>query len=125
MCDHILLLSCHLCLFFPPFFFFNATATTEIYTLSLHDALPISAENAHLNLQTIHMSGKEVYKQAVIAMLAAASIAMTDRKSTRLNSSHQIISYAVFCLKKKKKNNTTKSTDIATRNTRYHTKCHT
>src|SRR5947208_13132983 len=73
-----------------PFFFFNDTATTEIYTLSLHDALPISAHTAiwkeKLDCRSFH----------------ACALAGTDRKSTRLNSSHQIISYAVFCLKKKK-----------------------
>src|SRR5207244_9495242 len=79
------------------FFFFNDTATPEIYTLSLHDALPIfnctqcgvTAEYSHL------------------AAMTPCTLRMTerffsiDRKSTRLNSSHQIISYAVFCLKKK------------------------
>src|SRR5256885_8480102 len=73
------------------FFFFNDTATTEIYTLSLHDALPICdhhggelglGDDARRQLQ--HEVGR-------------------DRKSTRLNSSHLVISYAVFCLKKKKK----------------------
>src|SRR5258708_25451941 len=87
------------------FFFFNDTATTEIYTLSLHDALPISSHAApdapavpggrpsepaarhRRNSETLHRR---------------PSISATeDRKSTRLNSSHQIISYAVFCLKKK------------------------
>src|ERR1039457_2728221 len=73
------------------FFFFNDTATTEIYTLSLHDALPICETHiggnhgAERKLHNIarHQSGR-------------------DRKSTRLNSSHLVISYAVFCLKKKK-----------------------
>src|SRR5215204_7268616 len=67
------------------FFFFNDTATTEIYTLSLHDALPIWSRPA--------------------APAATCSPAWPwpapDRKSTRLNSSHTVISYAVFCLKKK------------------------
>src|SRR5438552_9093356 len=71
------------------FFFFQDTATTEIYTLSLHDALPIC---------------HAVRRRAVAAPAAGEGAApddRRDRKSTRLNSSHQIISYAVFCLKKK------------------------
>src|SRR2546429_2359188 len=75
------------------FFFFNDTATTEIYTLSLHDALPISGRRA------AHRP------QAAAAGLGArhGCLDSGDRKSTRLNSSHGYISYAVFCLKKKKK----------------------
>src|SRR5258708_31742048 len=80
------------------FFFFNDTATTEIYTLSLHDALPIyeghEDKRAHQHDEQRHMAGRRV-----------------DRKSTRLNSSHQIISYAVFCLKKKKKNTRSPDTE--------------
>src|SRR2546430_14562217 len=72
------------------FFFFNDTATTEIYTLSLHDALPIS-------LGAIRM--KALGTKSVDD--ATAWAVSTDRKSTRLNSSHSQISYAVFCLKKK------------------------
>src|SRR6202041_3635910 len=69
------------------FFFFNDTATTEIYTLSLHDALPIYGL---------------VYGATVIPHDGAMTIwQKPDRKSTRLNSSHMSISYAVFCLKKK------------------------
>src|SRR5215475_11674356 len=72
------------------FFFFNDTATTEIYTLSLHDALPIcEARGLH---------------RALCCAVRAATAGDADRKSTRLNSSHVKISYAVFCLKKKKKN---------------------
>src|SRR3712207_8844347 len=77
-------------------FLFNDTATTEIYTLSLHDALPISrrrrlnARPAHGRLQ-VAARGQKMAEQ------------VEDRKSTRLNSSHANISYAVFCLKKKKK----------------------
>src|SRR2546430_4894615 len=74
------------------FFFFNDTATTEIYTLSLHDALPISG--AHTLDQGL--SG------APSALTAQRTPVSADRKSTRLNSSHSQISYAVFCLKKKK-----------------------
>src|SRR5258707_11054294 len=72
------------------FFFFNDTATTEIYTLSLHDALPISLPRVRL----VDM-GQQPRK-------AVFSPPLIDRKSTRLNSSHANISYAVFCLKKKK-----------------------
>src|SRR6185503_12626683 len=71
------------------FFFFNDTATTEIYTLSLHDALPISP------------CGPCCWPLVVSAGSSARSPAWRDRKSTRLNSSHGYISYAVFCLKKK------------------------
>src|SRR5947209_9675409 len=79
-------------------FFFNDTATTEIYTLSLHDALPISREvHAPLGIDLDDPNHD---------LVADAQ----DRKSTRLNSSHANISYAVFCLKKKRKATTTKST---------------
>src|SRR2546430_14269009 len=85
----------------PFFFFFNDTATTEIYTLSLHDALPISGEvrviSAHIE---VAMTRQVEQDDAAIARLFGAQ---RDRKSTRLNSSHSQISYAVFCLKKKKK----------------------
>src|SRR5215510_3175209 len=73
------------------FFFFNDTATTEIYTLSLHDALPIPHAGAVTELRVIHPADR---------VPELASGAMRDRKSTRLNSSHVAISYAVFCLKK-------------------------
>src|SRR2546427_4772814 len=78
------------------FFFFNDTATTEIYTLSLHDALPISRSpkrNASFTMR----------KNQPPAMDSIPFHTRPDRKSTRLNSSHSQISYAVFCLKKKKK----------------------
>src|SRR5258708_30451093 len=75
------------------FFFFNDTATTEIYTLSLHDALPICSLALGGGLGAL----------AVLTKNEVDSAPRPDRKSTRLNSSHQIISYAVFCLKKKKK----------------------
>src|SRR5438309_6294671 len=74
------------------FFFFNATATTEIYTLSLHDALPIS--------EAPPRDGRG--KAPRLARSRRAFLGGADRKSTRLNSSHSSISYAVFCLKKKK-----------------------
>src|SRR2546422_10635589 len=83
------------------FFFFNDTATTEIYTLSLHDALPIFLLRG--GLLTF---GHALY-YAVGAYTAGFAVKFLgvhegDRKSTRLNSSHGYISYAVFCLKKKK-----------------------
>src|SRR5258708_31301013 len=73
------------------FFFFNDTATTEIYTLSLHDALPISFDC------------RSCVRRGIARDRFVRTAPAEDRKSTRLNSSHQIISYAVFCLKKKKK----------------------
>src|SRR5215469_17666627 len=75
------------------FFFFNDTATTEIYTLSLHDALPISCAG----------DDAPSARPARAARTPVARPCAGDRKSTRLNSSHVEISYAVFCLKKKKK----------------------
>src|SRR3712207_7888537 len=94
------------------FFFFNDTATTEIYTLSLHDALPIShvlrgGEFLAVSVGDVELAvGAE--GDAVAIMAAAGQFGglppdhRQDRKSTRLNSSHANISYAVFCLKKKK-----------------------
>src|SRR5256712_9465294 len=77
------------------FFFFNDTATTEIYTLSLHDALPI--------LAVVGLRALQVVDHEISAVRLDHSLeALQDRKSTRLNSSHDQISYAVFCLKKKK-----------------------
>src|SRR5439155_25902293 len=78
-------------------FFFNDPATTEIYTLSLHDALPISPRSSRVLPRAPPPSRRRT------ARLRAATPRCTDRKSTRLNSSHVAISYAVFCLKKKKK----------------------
>src|SRR5687768_18563700 len=87
------------------FFFFNDTATTEIYTLSLHDALPISrADGDRIAISRgadRDIAGPGAAGAAIRS--AAARAARSDRKSTRLNSSHGYISYAVFCLKKKKK----------------------
>src|SRR2546427_8008823 len=97
------------------FFFFNDTATTEIYTLSLHDALPIYQEALRELPEDIRIysSAEDDINRALIASLAKKSTSTGaakvgadlrgDRKSTRLNSSHSQISYAVFCLKKKKK----------------------
>src|SRR2546430_15636552 len=98
------------------FFFFNDTATTEIYTLSLHDALPISALARRKAACARHDAAEpqpaphgcaldrgsrlpQVHRVAVGGHVRPGT---EDRKSTRLNSSHSQISYAVFCLKKKK-----------------------
>src|SRR3712207_7164430 len=99
-------------------FFFNDTATTEIYTLSLHDALPISDVQAVLGLdaflrdpgaddlrQSVDVDGFDVEAVLHLAPHLLGPRLGADRKSTRLNSSHANISYAVFCLKKKKKIN--------------------
>src|SRR3712207_8210833 len=95
-------------------FFFNDTATTEIYTLSLHDALPILAI---LGVEQLLDHGLAVVGLVAGALehvegeghrlvaVDAVRVDVLDRKSTRLNSSHANISYAVFCLKKKKKQN--------------------
>src|SRR5258707_6840250 len=94
------------------FFFFNDTATTEIYTLSLHDALPI-CEVAGKSLAVVEQAelageGEDVEGAADLVERVFQAEARFerdqagDRKSTRLNSSHANISYAVFCLKKKK-----------------------
>src|SRR5438874_13382860 len=84
-----------------PSFFFNDTAATRIYTLSLHDALPISTSSKCVtaSLGVLVHSEREPRRPRPIRDAARA----LDRKSTRLNSSHVEISYAVFCLKKKKK----------------------
>src|SRR2546422_10389961 len=85
--------------FFFSFFFFNDTATTEIYTLSLHDALPISDRRSAFPFKIfVEQSALDAW-----AKLNGRPLTSRDRKSTRLNSSHGYISYAVFCLKKKKK----------------------
>src|SRR2546430_13693278 len=95
------------------FFFFNDTATTEIYTLSLHDALPISRRRARWGTDR---SGRQ---QSLCRGLR--EIDATDRKSTRLNSSHSQISYAVFCLKKNKKYGSSETFDrhLALRTSRH------
>src|SRR3712207_7372865 len=80
------------------FFFFNDTATTEIYTLSLHDALPICQSRASV-LDSLACSIRGV---SLCGQHCKQCQGPRDRKSTRLNSSHANISYAVFCLKKKK-----------------------
>src|SRR2546426_7205100 len=86
---------------FSFFFFFNDTATTEIYTLSLHDALPILrawSDRAALPILDLYPFGST---SPIYVRVGREPV--RDRKSTRLNSSHLVISYAVFCLKKKKK----------------------
>src|SRR5437870_9078068 len=87
VCSHLLLIV----------FFFNDPATTEIYTLSLHDALPIFGTGL--------AAGLSVSNSVPVSTTLGDvdSVTIKDRKSTRLNSSHVAISYAVFCLKKKKK----------------------
>src|SRR3712207_9117642 len=89
------------------FFFFNDTATTEIYTLSLHDALPISAPFSRSSSSSTSRWRRRRRRSAPrVRRSSGGSSCPTcfrrDRKSTRLNSSHANISYAVFCLKKKK-----------------------
>src|SRR3712207_9350437 len=83
--------------------FFNDTATTEIYTLSLHDALPISRRSMRLSVVVARCLRRDApILQRRFQDPAAVELAHRgDRKSTRLNSSHANISYAVFCLKKK------------------------
>src|SRR2546426_2361361 len=99
------------------FFFFNDTATTEIYTLSLHDALPISDDgrgggapaDAPAVRRAAHLLAAGPRPQRGGGDVGAREPdrdRAPDRKSTRLNSSHLVISYAVFCLKKKKKHRT-------------------
>src|SRR3712207_9259698 len=96
------------------FFFFNDTATTEIYTLSLHDALPILDEERRW--YRYHQLFAEMMRSRLLADTSIVEVRVLyqrasawferqelDRKSTRLNSSHANISYAVFCLKKKKR----------------------
>src|SRR3712207_8440956 len=100
------------------FFFFNDTATTEIYTLSLHDALPIFLARADAVRQRHALGGggrlieqgrvRDVHAGEVLHhRLEIQQRLEADRKSTRLNSSHANISYAVFCLKKKQKRHLT------------------
>src|SRR5256885_10893516 len=94
------------------FFFFNDTATTEIYTLSLHDALPISTNGLLEILAAKGLPARASELKLRVGEGVTGWVARTgkparigdinrDRKSTRLNSSHLVISYAVFCLKKK------------------------
>src|SRR3712207_8948673 len=90
------------------FFFFNDTATTEIYTLSLHDALPIlvagypDIATSKQVIDALVEGGADIIEVGIPFSDPIADGPTIDRKSTRLNSSHANISYAVFCLKKKK-----------------------
>src|SRR5690606_41493932 len=90
-------------------FFFHAPPPSEIYTLSLHDALPIFLQAVHQPaVAQAVLTGRRVdahdpqAAELALLLLAADVGVLLDRKSTRLNSSHVKISYAVFCLKKKK-----------------------
>src|SRR3712207_8753766 len=103
------------------FFFFNDTATTEIYTLSLHDALPISAA-VSASTAGRRAAAKAASADGTSPQCASSARASADRKSTRLNSSHANISYAVFCLKKKNTQNAAEHTD--NNKARYYSKVH-
>src|SRR5205085_11832890 len=104
LCLLILSLMLHLSFLF---FFFNDPATTEIYTLSLHDALPILLRrDLQVDLIQVDDEAEQVEMQRPERQVEK------DRKSTRLNSSHSQISYAVFCLKKKKKKKKHKNLNI-------------
>src|SRR5689334_24366598 len=107
------------------FFFFNGPATTEIYTLSLHDALPIF--NAIYAFAVVmkrvigELLAHNKYDKQAERHRHRQPCKVEDRKSTRLNSSHSSISYAVFCLKKKKnKHRSTTSTAAAATAIRFH-----
>src|SRR5438552_14252958 len=110
-----------MCLVSLFFFSFDAPAPTEIYTLSLHDALPICV--AEVAVLGAHDRGEHLARPRTAFAGDAPNrrVGALDRKSTRLNSSHQIISYAVFCLKKKKKKK--KSEHISRSRGSYHTAC--
>src|SRR3712207_7995273 len=103
-------------------FFFNDTATTEIYTLSLHDALPIchpSRVSHPLHLVYIRRPRRvdgfrDLVQHAAPRAGRGRPARKGDRKSTRLNSSHANISYAVFCLKKKRNTGLTSCSDYNT-----------
>src|SRR5256885_8154311 len=103
------------------FFFFNDTATTEIYTLSLHDALPICPSRCCTGMDCRGAGWCPCSTRSVRPCSGSSrrSACSSDRKSTRLNSSHLVISYAVFCLKKKKKTLKPKLLELFTFNTCY------
>src|SRR5438105_6494755 len=91
-------------------FFCNATATTEIYTLSLHDALPIYnrkfSGSPRCGVAVRNSKKRVILESSSPNLYLSVFVVLSpyrDRKSTRLNSSHEWISYAVFCLKKKKR----------------------
>src|SRR2546427_5907952 len=103
------------------FFFFNDTATTEIYTLSLHDALPISFEAVESKPPAPAPCSAVARtpgagSPSLPTCFSGRNVSTGDRKSTRLNSSHSQISYAVFCLKKK---NNTSFSDSTLRTLRH------
>src|SRR5207302_11076669 len=98
-------------------FFFNDTATTEIYTLSLHDALPIWGDADVQGLPRLPGVDLRLAERDDRARDPGPLPPEGDRKSTRLNSSHVKISYAVFCLKKKKKN---KNQEINLKHHKHH-----
>src|SRR5207245_11746371 len=86
--------------------FFNLPPTSEIYTLSLHDALPILEADPHADEVTVFLgldAGEPLEELPLRLRVDTEAVVDEDRKSTRLNSSHGSISYAVFCLKKKKR----------------------
>src|SRR5437763_16919816 len=85
------------------FLFYQYAASPEIYTLSLHDALPISREYSPEDMARFGETAEHPDSDESLKALASRSLVSRDRKSTRLNSSHRCISYAVFCLKKKKR----------------------
>src|SRR3712207_6851750 len=94
-------------------FFFNDTATTEIYTLSLHDALPILSPAVRSSFEPAGVRRRRESAHSlgwrpgmVCCVPVLVQMQTIDRKSTRLNSSHANISYAVFCLKKKNSSST-------------------
>src|SRR5207249_10427480 len=86
---------------YSPFFFLNDTAPTEIYTLSLHDALPIFPVTSVRDTDENSIRSRSCGRATSIRDASRRRTSIEDRKSTRLNSSHVSISYAVFCLKKK------------------------
>src|SRR5437879_7842872 len=93
--------------FFLIFFLYNYSSSTELYTLSLHDALPIYGPRAQEVVDVL--ASRHVAKPGAPGLLDD-ELQIVDRKSTRLNSSHRCISYAVFCLKKKKNTYNSKKT---------------
>src|SRR2546430_8686465 len=89
------------------FFFFNDTATTEIYTLSLHDALPISYQILQISHLDFLLPESRFHKEFLFVCRQKNALGAGRSEEHTLNSSHSQISYAVFCLKKKKKTNVT------------------
>src|SRR5438067_9872058 len=99
-------------------FFYNDTPAPDCYTLSLHDALPIFVVQIRAEDQRVDEKADQSFDVGVVAVRdrrADAEVFLVDRKSTRLNSSHVSISYAVFCLKKKSSNVLLDKSDGASR----------